>query len=85
MWIKMANFSIPLFLLLQLYLLLVHMRPISAKCSKGDTTLATFNAGLVAGGPGAEAIDARATALIDEVHEIYKLYIVVTEKLFTIL
>ena len=69
MWIKMANFSIPLFPLLQLYLMLVHMRQISAKCNKGDTTLATFNAGLVAESPGAEAIDARATVLIDEVHE----------------
>ena len=59
----MTNFSIPLFLLL---LMLVHMRPISAKCNKRDTTLATFNTGLLAGGPG--AIDARATALIDEVY-----------------
>ena len=59
----MANFSIPLFLLL---LMVMYVRPISAKCSKGDTTLATFNTGLLAGGPG--AIDDRATALIDEVH-----------------
>ena len=59
----MANVSIPLFLLLQL---LVHTRPISAKCNKRDTTLATFNTGLLAGGPG--SVDARATALIDEVN-----------------
>ena len=65
----MANFSIPLFLLLQLLLMLVNTRLISAKCSKRYTTLATFNTGLLAGGPGATAIDARATALIDEVHE----------------
>ena len=51
----MANVSIPLFLLLQL---LVHMRPISAKCNKRDTTLATFSTGLLAGGAG--AVDARA-------------------------